>query len=119
LIDRYGPEMKEGIAQSKTKVKNWTKAQWQESGEAFHEICRDLVSAMERGLGAESTQTQSIIRRHYQWLTRFWTPNRESYAGHSELIVDSELRNAYAAHHPQLPEYAAAGMKVFAARELD
>src|SRR4026209_2429899 len=31
LIDRYGEGMKESIAQSKEKVKGWTKAKWEKS----------------------------------------------------------------------------------------
>jgi DNA-binding transcriptional MerR regulator len=118
LIDRYGEGMKEGIARSREKVKNWTKAHWEDSGAAFGEICKDLVSAMDRKLPAESPVVQSVIRRHYHWLNQFWTPTRESYIGHSQLIVDSELRKAYEAHHPQLPEFLAASIKVFAESEL-
>ncbi len=61
---------------------------------------------------------QQIIRRHYEWLKQFWTPSRESYAGHGQFIANSELRQAYEAHHPKLPEFAAAAMKSFAEREL-
>ena len=118
LIERYGEGMKERIAQSKRKVKNWTKADWEKSGAAFAEICKDLVSAMEAKMPADSREAQEIIRRHYEWLKQFWTPNRESYAGHSQLIVDSDLRKADEAHHPQLPEFLAAAIKVFAEKEL-
>jgi hypothetical protein len=34
------------------------------------------------------------------------------------MIVDSDLRKAYEAHHPQLPEFMARVMKVFAERKL-
>jgi DNA-binding transcriptional MerR regulator len=118
LIDRYGEGMKQGIAQSKQKVKNWTKANWEKSGAAFNDICKDLVSTMDRKLPAESPEAQSVIRRHYRWLKQFWTPTRESHAGHSQLIVDSDLRKAYEAHQPQLPEFMATAMKIFAEREL-
>lgn len=118
LIDRYGDKMKDGIAQSKAKVKNWTKADWQKSGDAFESICQDLVQAMEQKQSPDALETQKIIRRHYQWLKQFWTPNRESYTGHSELIVDSELRKAYETHHPRLPEFTAEAIKVFAKKEL-
>jgi DNA-binding transcriptional MerR regulator len=118
LIDRFGEGMKEGIAQSKAKVKDWTKADWQRSGTIFNEICRELVSAMDRKLSAESPEAQNAIRRHFQWLQQFWTPTRESYAGHSQMVADSDLRKAYEAHHPQLPEFAAAAMKAFAEKEL-
>jgi MerR family transcriptional regulator, thiopeptide resistance regulator len=110
LIDRYGEGMKERIAQSKRKIKDWTKADWENSTAAFAGICKDLVSAMEAKSSADSREVQEIIRRHYKWLKQFWTPNRKSYAGHSQLIVDSDLRKAYEAHHPQLPEFLAVAM---------
>jgi DNA-binding transcriptional MerR regulator len=118
LIDRYGEGMKAGIAQSKQKVKNWTQANWEASGAAFVGICQDLVKVMGRKLSADSAEAQEVIRRHYEWLKQFWTPTRESYAGHSQMIADSDLRKAYEAHDPGLPEFAAAAMKVFAEREL-
>ena len=118
LIERFGDGMREGIAQSKAKVKDWKKADWQKSGAAFNAICQDLVAAMDRGLAAESPAVQKVIRRHYEWLKQFWTPNADAYAGHSQLIVDSELRKAYEAHHPKLPEFVAAAIKTFARAEL-
>ena len=39
--------------------------------------------------------------------------------GHSQLIVDSELRRASERHHPRPPKFAATGIKVFAENELD
>ena len=118
LIDRFGEKMKEEIAQSHQKVSKWTKANWEKAGGTFNEICRDAVSAMNRRLLPESPEVQGVIRRHYQWLKQFWTPTRESYTGHSELIVDSELRKAYEAHHPQLASFISAAIKVFAQSEL-
>jgi MerR family transcriptional regulator, thiopeptide resistance regulator len=118
LIDRFGEGMKEGIAESKRKVKDWTKADWEKSGADFAGICKDLVRLMTRRLPHDSREVQVVIGRHFQWLKRFWTPTRESYAGHSLMIVDSDLRKAYEAHHSQLPEFIAAAMKSYAAAEL-
>jgi DNA-binding transcriptional MerR regulator len=118
LINRYGEGMKKGIAQSKRKVKNWTKADWEKSGGDFNQICEDLVGCMSRNLAAESSEVQGVIRRHYEWLKRFWTPNRESYAGHSLLITGSELGKAYEKFDPRLPAFVAVGIRIFAEREL-
>jgi len=38
--------------------------------------------------------------------------------GTAGLIVDSDLRQAYEAHDPQLPEFAAAAIRVFAQKQL-
>jgi hypothetical protein len=116
LIDRFGEGMKEGIAQSKRKVKHWTKADWEKSGAAFAAICKDLVALMGRQLPADSREAQAVIRRHYEWLKQFWTPNRESYAGHSQLMLDSDLRKAYEAYAPGPARVRAAAMKIFAER---
>ena len=118
LINRYGKRMEPAIAESKNRVKHWKKADWEKSGAAFNGICQDLVAVMNRKQASDSPEAQSVIRRHYEWLKSFWTPNRKSYAGHSLLVVDSELRKAYEAHHSKLPEFAAVAMKAFAEREL-
>jgi DNA-binding transcriptional MerR regulator len=117
LIDRYGDGMKESIAQSKARVKNWTKNNWAKAGAGFDSICKDLVQAMGKARPVDSPEVQAIIRRHYEWLQQFWTPNRESYAGHGQFIVETDLRKAYEAYDPRLPEFAAAAIKVFAERE--
>ena len=118
LVERFGEGMKEGIAQSKVRVKNWGKADWEKSGAAFDGICRDLVAAMGKGESADSPVVQAIIRRHFEWMKQFWTPNRESYTGHSQMLVDSQLREAYAKYDPGLPEFTAAGIRAFAELEL-
>jgi hypothetical protein len=58
LIDRYGEAMKESIAQSKEKVKNWKKSNWESAGAAFNEICKDLVVLMGRQLPRDSREVQ-------------------------------------------------------------
>ena len=118
LIDRYGDKMKQGIAESKRRIKNWKKADWEKTGQEFGEICAELAQMLEKRLTAGSQEVQSVIRRHFQWLKKFWTPNRESYAGHSQLILETDLRKAYEAYHPQLAEFLAEGIKVFAEKEL-
>lgn len=118
LIDRFGAPMKKSIAASHRKVKDWTKADWEERGWEFAAICNDLTTLMKQGLEAGAPDVQKTIRRHYLWLKNFWKPNRASYTGHSQLILDSDLRKAYDAYHPQLADFLAEGIKLFAQREL-
>lgn len=100
------------------KVEAWTEEDWQASGKEFESICKGLVMAIEKNLKPDSHEVQEIIRRHYTWLKRFWTPTKESYAGHADVIVDTNLRKAYQRYHPELAYYIAAAIKVFAAKEL-
>jgi DNA-binding transcriptional MerR regulator len=119
LVDRYGDEARQSIAGSKRRVKDWTKADWEQSGGVFDALCRELVELMRGKAPVASRETQAVIRRHCEWLKQFWTPNRASYAGHSELILDSELRSAYEKYDPELPEYAAAAIREFAEAEME
>ena len=107
-LERFGEGVKGPIAQSKEKVKNWTKTDWEQSGNAFAAICGEATLLLERRLPADSPEVQAVIHRHYEWLKQFWMPNSESYAGYSLLIEESELGKAYEAYHPQLPHFMAA-----------
>jgi len=119
LIDRYGDKMKTSIAESHKKVKNWTRADWEKSGQEFDQICKDLVKLMAVHGAPDSPEAQGVIRRHYQWLHKFWTPNKESYSGHSQLILDSDLSKAYNAYDPNLASFIAKGIRIFAESELN
>jgi DNA-binding transcriptional MerR regulator len=118
LIARFGDGTKDVIAKSKQKVKNWTKTDWEKSAGTFDGVCKDLIKMMGRDLLPDSSAVQDTIRRHYEWLKQFWTPVCKSYVGYSRLVLDSELRKAYEAYHPRLPEFAAVAMKAFAEKEL-
>jgi len=119
IVERFGERAQRHIAESKARVKNWTKADWEKSGKAFAAICQDLVKLMDYGAGAESAEVQQVIRRHYEWLNQFWTPNRESYAGHGQFIADSKLRHAFEEHDPKLPEFLREAIGIYAERNLN
>ena len=114
LIDRFGKKMEKGIKQSKDRVKGWSKSDWEKTGADFDRICRDLVTVIDKELPTNSPEVTELIRRHHSWLSKFWTPTRESYAGHSQLLIDSDLRKAYEAYDQRLPDYAAEAMRSFA-----
>jgi hypothetical protein len=118
LINRFGEPMKKQITRSKQKVKDWTRADWEKSGKTFDQICKDLVSLLEQKVSADSQEAQKVIRRHHDWISQLWKPTAKSYAGHSQLVSDSDLRKAYEAYHTQLPEFAAAGIKYYAENEM-
>ncbi len=85
----------------------------------FVEICKELTRLLEQNFKVSTKEVQSVIRRHYLWLKNFWTPTKESYAGHGQFIADSDLRKAYEEYHPRLPEFIAEAIQIFANKELD
>jgi hypothetical protein len=62
---------------------------------------------------------QEIIERHYNWIKRCWTPNRENYIGLSELYGEHEdFRIYYENYHPKMVEFLSLAMKIFAEKKL-
>lgn len=118
LIEKFGEKMREGIAESRRKVKNWSNEDWERSGREWDAICQQLLVAMKRGQKSNSEEVQELIRRHYEWLKHFWTPNRDSYSGHADFLATSELRQAYDKYDPDLADFMAGAMKVFAEERL-
>lgn len=102
IIERFGEQGKAHTEESKRNVKNWSKADWDDSGKEFDAICKELTVLLQKKCKSHSKEVLSVIGRHYKWLKRFWTPTKESYAGHGQFIEESELRKAYEAYHPQL-----------------
>lgn len=119
LINRFGDKVKSSIAESHQKVKNWSKDDWDKSRKVFNEICQELAKKIEKHAKPSSKEVQSIIQRHYLWLKSYWAPTKDSYSGHGQLILESDLRKAYEAFHPKLPEFIAEGIQIFSERELD
>ncbi len=118
LIDRFGDKVKKQLAESEQNVKNWTKADWDKSGQEFDEICKKLTALIEKHSSADSKEVQGVIHQHHQWLKKFWTPTKESYFGHAQLIIETDLKRSYEAHHPQLAQFIAKAIQIFAEHEL-
>ncbi len=116
LVDRFGESAKKHIAESRETMKNWTKADGERVKGEMDKLCKDLVALIEKKEEPSSPAAQNCIKRHFNWLKQFWTPNKQSYAGHAELIVDSELRKFYDAYHLELASFLSEGIKVFVAK---
>lgn len=118
IIERCGEQGKVHTEECRRNVKNWSKADWDKSKNEFDSICKELTALLQKKCESDSKEVLSVIRCHYQWLKRFWTPTKESYAGHGQFIVDSELSKAYEAYHPQLPRFISKAIQSFAMKEL-
>jgi len=118
ILERFGEKGKAHMEECRQQVEKWQAADWDRSQKEFAAICRELADLMGNQKKTSSKEVQSLIQRHYQWLKQFWTPNRESYTGHGQFIVQSDLRKAYEAFHPHLPEYIAEAIELFAKHEL-
>jgi DNA-binding transcriptional MerR regulator len=118
LIARFGEKVKKDIVESHQNVKDWKRSDWDKSRQEFDAICKELAALIDKRLNADTKEAQRVIRKHYNWLKRFWTPTQQSYPNHGKLIVETDLRKSYEAYHPQLPEFIAEAIETFAKNEL-
>lgn len=119
IIERFGEQGKAHIEESKQNAKKWSKADEENFKQEFITICNELTRLLEKDFKVSTKEVQSVIHRHYLWLSKCWTPTKESYAGHGQFIVESDLRKAYEVYHPRLPEFIGEAIQVFAHKKLN
>lgn len=118
LVTHFGDTIKEHIAQSHKNIKGWTMRDWEISKKEFADICTELTSLLTQHHKPDSTQAQAMIKRHYEWLKIFWLPNKESYAGVGLGYTAKEWSTVFEPYHPQLAQYLADAINIFAERNL-
>lgn len=119
LVDRYGEGMKEHIADSKNRMKGWSK----EDADRFMQEWQDVATGLGRlfvaGKSIDDPETQQMIDRHCRWIRLSWAPNRESYTGLGQLYADApEFREQIDAHAEGLAEWVRDAMAHYAQERL-
>lgn len=119
LIARFGAKAEKHIEESKRNVQQWTKTDWERVKQEFDSIHKELTNALERKLKPDSDEVQKIIGRHYELIKKFWAPMSESYAGLGQMYIEHpEFKEMYAQYHPELAQFLADAMSIYAKRSL-
>ena len=66
------------------------------------------MALIEKGFEADADEAQALIQKHFLGIKKFYIPTREVYIDLGELYLT----------HPDLAEFLARGMQLFADREL-
>lgn len=109
------------LAKSKKKVDSWSEIDKKKYQTECHEINRELVSSLETFLYPSDSKVQSIIKKHYDWISKCWPykPTKEKYIQLSEIYQENpDFKAFFNNYHPRLAHFLAEGMKVFAERHL-
>jgi DNA-binding transcriptional MerR regulator len=118
LITHYGDDVKGHIAQSHKNIEGWTMTDWQTSKTAFADICTELTFLLKQHHKPDSVSVQAVIKKHYEWLKNFWLPNKESYTGMGIGYTAPEWTAIFEPYHPQLAQYLADAIGIFAEKNL-
>ena len=110
----------EDLNASWEKAKDWGKSDWEQFKREGDEMNKAFVAALKQNQSPDSPEVQALVRTHYNWVTYFWTPTKQTYLGLAQQYRENqEFRDFYDAYDPQLLDFLFAAMTVFANQELD
>lgn len=115
LIDKYGEAVKENIAESKRRTKDWKSEQFRQAKDDADRINNALVELINKGLKPDSAPVQAVMKDQHAWITQFWDPTPKAYKELGELYVShGEFHEMLKSKHSKLPEFLREAMEIFA-----
>lgn len=86
----------------------------------FGEITQLIADAMADGSLATATEVQELIRRHYDFCLKFWTPTKDAYISLAlSYVLPSPYHDAYEAVAPGLGKFHYDAIVEWANENLD
>lgn len=121
LVNRFGEKARKHIEQSKNNTKGWTQREWGAMSDEWKDILLELKKLMEENALPSSVEAQVLIKKHYLWLSKIWTPDKESYPAHVRGFIEYSWHKVFAPfdnEHPRLAKYFAEAAEFFAQNNL-
>ena len=118
-IESYENEARErwgstdAYKESRKRVGNMSKAQWDAVKEQGDEATRLMAGLM--GRDPADPEVQAAIAKHHAWIENFYTAPAEMYAGLGQMYADDERFRAYYDNYaPDLADFMRDAMAIYA-----
>ncbi|SED12848.1 DNA-binding transcriptional regulator, MerR family [Rhizobiales bacterium GAS191] len=121
LVARLGGQVQARIDAAKTRMKDWSKADFDRHLAEVEQIEVELAQALTKGLPTNSPAVGDLIRQLHAWVGRGWNdlPNRQAFIGLAKVYQEHpDFRARYESRAPGLTDYMAKAIGEFAEREL-
>jgi len=119
LVGQYGEGVREHFRTADEATQHWTASDYSEAQRRSDDLDEAVLAVMRSGAAPDSPAALAVMAEHYRAVTRFWTPDRDSYTGLGRLYVDDpQFRERYDAKAPGLAEYLREATAAYAARHL-
>lgn len=119
LVKHHGTVAEDLLFESQRRTAKWGSDEWQqvkEEGEAIYQAAADLLK---QGKGPRDEQMQALIEQHCQMLGRFYDVSKDVYVGLSQLYTEHpDFRKFFDRVHPELVQFFAEAMRVYAHQNL-
>jgi DNA-binding transcriptional MerR regulator len=95
------------------------KAYYDNINKTVHDLFKELVDCIEKGLDPATEEVQKIIKKHYAFVEQTHAATQKVYKAMAQLYTEhADFRKQLDPFHLKLATFMADGMKVFADREL-
>jgi hypothetical protein len=85
----------------------------------FGEITKGFAEAMSEGLNPADDKVQELVRKHYEFVSKFWAPTKETYKSLAmSYILPSPYKDSYDAVAPGLGKYHYDAIQIWAEQNL-
>jgi hypothetical protein len=75
---------------------NYSREEEKKFTQIFGELTSEFAAKMAEGVHASDASVQELVKRHYDFVLQFWTPNKEAYKSLAlTYILPSPYRDSY------------------------
>jgi hypothetical protein len=85
----------------------------------FEAITTQMHDAQKAGLSPHSSEVQEMVKAHYEFVSKFWTPNKSAYKSLALMyILPSEYRDYYENVEEELSKFTYEAVCIWADKNL-
>ena len=87
-VDESRERWGESVDESISRVQDWTSADWAAYKSDAAAVTDRIADLFDAGVPTDDPRVLDAVDGHYRLVSRFWTPDRESYTGLGQMYVD-------------------------------
>jgi DNA-binding transcriptional MerR regulator len=119
LVQRHGDAVRGHFRTAEQRTAGWTAEDYAAVQQEGAAVDRRLAELMTAGAAPDAPEVLDVVDEHYRGITRFWTPNRESYVGLADLYAEHpEFRERFEAVAPGFVVFLREAMTAYAEARL-
>ena len=98
---------------------NFSEAETNQFTIQFSEITKAFAEAQAEGVNPADERVQELVKKHYDFVSKFWTPTREAYKSLAmSYILPSPYKDTYEAVAQGLGKYHYDAIVIWAEKNL-
>jgi len=98
---------------------NYSAAETNQFTLEFTEITKGFAEAMAEGINPNDEKVQELVRKHYEFVSKFWTPTKAAYKSLAmSYIIPSPYKDSYESVAIGLGKYHYDAIQIWAENNL-